>query len=185
MSSACGWRSSTASTATGRRRRWPGPGGFAGKDLKQQRDHAKSKLGRRHRGIKRFLGGLFEPRDLALAGITGATPNGALELARHVTSTLNFLRRLDTVAPPILDLTFDAPAMAGDLEADVRELEAAITGLEAANAATVLSRSGADEAASEVDRVAPWIGRCLEGLCHLAEERGLAQRIRERRHASK
>lgn len=148
--------------------------------LKRQRDQASAELGQRHRRIKRFLRGFYQPRDLAGAGITGITPTGALELARHVTSVTDFLYRIDQAEPPILGLTFDAPAMAEELEAGVDKLKTAVSNLEGARAAVSLARAEAEAAIAEVDRVSPWIIRCVESLCHLADEQVLARRISSR-----
>ncbi len=148
-------------------------------ELKNQRQRARSSLARRHRRIKRFLTGFYQRRDLDLARVTGASPDGATALARDVTFTVRFLRRLDQVGPPILEVTFDAPAMADRLEADAGELRTLIAGVETARAGAVAARSLADRTVAEVGRVAPAISRCAESLCLVADER-LAKRLRKR-----
>ncbi len=138
---------------------------------KSRRDQALSSLEHRVREVKRFLTGFFQPHDLVRAGVGGATPRSAIPLCRHITATVDFLRRLDaTVTPPILDISFDHAAMAGDLEAGADQLKAAITALDTARFEIESSRAQTRDALAAVKRVAPWIARLLECLGQLAGE---------------
>ncbi len=150
------------------------------RDLKQRRDVARADLGRRQRRLKRFLLGFFEARCLEQAGIARAVSQASPELVNQIARTIRVLRDVDSLGPPILEVAFDAQAAAADLAADLRRLEAAIAGFETARAGVVAARGHLSATIAEVDRVAPWIGRCLESMCHLADE-GLAQRLRRRR----
>lgn len=150
------------------------------RNLKQGRDAARSDLGRRHRRLKRFLVGFFETRCLAQAGIARPVSKTSPELVHQIARTIRVLRDVDSLGPPILEVDFDAQAIAADLAADLGRLEAAIAGLETARAEVAAARGHVSATLAEVDRVAPWIGRCLESLCHLADE-DLAQRLRRRR----
>ncbi len=141
-------------------------------ELKGERDDARSSLGRAQRRIRQFLRGFFQPDALARAGIDRPVAPSAPELLSQVARTTSVLRDLETLGPPILEMIFNAPAVADRLESDLGRLEAAVAGLEAARAGVVVTRACADRAVVETDRVAPWIGRCVESLCHLAGEHG-------------
>ncbi len=142
---------------------------------------AQSNLERLYRDVKGFLTSFFQPHDLVSLGVTGAIPRSPFVLCHRVTSTAGSLRRLDTtVTPPILEVNFDADAMAGELEAGAGELEAAAIGLQAARLAIDRSRDKTRDAAAAVDRVGPWIARLLECLGHLAEDPGMTRRVKTR-----
>ncbi len=149
------------------------------KELKQHRDQARTDLGCRHRRIHGLLAGFFPREHLARLGIARTVPPSALVFVRQVTSTIHALREIEILGPPIVEVTFDAPAIAGDLEVDLGHLETAVADLEAARASTVFARGRADDAVAEVDRTAPSIGDCIMSLCQLADER-LAKRVRRR-----
>ncbi len=151
------------------------------REHKTERDQAKADLERRHRRIKRFLTGFFQPHNLAAAGVVGTTPSDAFALARQVSSTVDYLRQLDVVAtPPILEVGFDALAMAEELATGADRLESGITSLYAARAAVDGARGAADTASAEAARVGVSIARLLECLGLLAGEEGMARRVRNR-----
>ena len=145
-------------------------------ELRGKRDRARSSLARRHSRILRFLETFYQPWDLAMAGVTVGTPDGALALVRSVKPVVEFLRRIDEAGPPILEVSFDGPAMADELESVACKLKKLIYEAQAANVETVTARSLAGKATAEVDRLAPAIRRCVESLCRLAGG-GLVRRL--------
>ncbi len=147
---------------------------------KRQRQEARQALGCKHRRSRRLLSGFFQPAALARAGLTRLARPSAPELVSQVARTIRVLGDLGSLGPPIVDLSFDAQALAGQLTADLGRLETAIAGLEAARGTVVTARSLAGDAIAETDRTAPWIGRCVENLFPLADE-GLARRLTSRR----
>ncbi len=146
-------------------------------ELKSERDQARTDLRRKQSQLRQILAAFYGPGEVASAGIGRALSKSSPEFLSQVTRTVRTLRDLETLGPPIVDLSFDAQAIAADLEAGLRRIEAAVAALETTRAAIDVSRSAANRVIAEVDRVAPPIGRCLSGLCELAGEREQARRI--------
>ena len=131
---------------------------------------------------RRLLQVVLGPRQQLELHMIGDTPSRSpLPLARQVKQTIPFLRNLEHVPPPpALAVTFDAPAFADKLQADLERVETSCAALARAEHATIAARCRADEAVAEVDRVFPWVLQAFEGLCRLAGEDRLARRIRAR-----
>ncbi len=149
-------------------------------ECKRQREQATSDLGRKHRQIKRFLKGFYQSQTLARAGLDRTVSPAGPVFISQVARTINVLHEVETLGPTVLNLDFDAPAMAVQLEVDLGQLEASVADLETARASVVATRGRASEVIAEIDRVVPWIGRCLASLCRLAGEQPPAKRNRSR-----
>ncbi len=138
-------------------------------ERKSEHRRAKSSLECRHRRIQRFLIGFFQADDLAPFRVAGAMPKDVFALARKVRTIIDFLRQLDlAVTPPILEVSFDADAMAAQLEADAGRLRTATAGLEHARHALAAARDQTEKACAEANRVGSSIASLLAGLDRLA-----------------
>ncbi len=138
---------------------------------KSEHRRAKSSLECRHRRLKRFLAGFFPAGHRAGFGLAGAKPDSEAALACEVRYIVDFLRRLDlAVTPPILEVTFDAEAMATELEADAEALRTAAAGRRQARYAAAAARDETKRACAEASRVGTTIASLSAGLGRLARE---------------
>ncbi len=146
--------------------------------LRRSQRQVASELFDLQSATKRLLGGIL-PSGLENTLLGGTTPRGAVELARQVRATVMLLHDFDGFPPaPVAGVTFDAPALAAELEAGRRQLEVSIATLIEAEAGVTGSCSLADDAAAEAARVCLWVARCMEGFGHLTGESRLTGRGR-------
>ncbi len=133
--------------------------------FRRQRDRALSALYRRQCRTRQLLRELLGVHELG----AGTPPKPARELAREVLRTVDFLRRFEGPAPqPIAGDTFDARALAAELDGDLEHLLAASEQLIKAIEAAITARRRADDLGTEVDRALPEISGELKSLCRVA-----------------
>ncbi len=130
---------------------------------------------------KRLLeAALGSGRELSALGF-GATSRSPQALTLQVKRTIPFLRDLKRVNPlPIVAASFNASAFADRLQTELERVEALSQAAVQADHAAAGSRSDADDAAAEVDRIFPSVLEVFESLCHLVGESRLARRARSR-----
>ncbi len=143
---------------------------------RQARDRVASEVGDQHAVIERFC--RSQPK-LKGAGIVDSTPSSPLALARQVSMTVDFLRRLERTPQTLsAGVSIDAGTLAEDLETGLPRLEAAIAAVYEADSQVAWTRERANRTFAEAGRVLSWVARAYEGLSGLAGEKALVGRVR-------
>jgi hypothetical protein len=131
--------------------------------------------------VRRIAAGLFGlARAREIVAVDGATAEQPELLWRQAEHTMSRLRDPDLQLPPASTgaVTFNAAALADELEPLVTALREAIDGCELDVRQAALTLQVKQEAMAEHDRLMSACGRILSGLCLLAERPDLARRVR-------